>query len=265
MTLSTSGYTVGNNMPLNHARILWSPISGTITADGTGGNLAANDFTNQRWAAGTLAANWTLVTAANANVDTVFIAAHNLGSTGSTVLVQTAATVGGAFTTRATIVPTDDSAIAVMINNAGVPYVIRELRIRVTGSSPDVSIGIIRAGVALQMQRPVFGGVQPIGLTRLVETRHSISETGQWLGRTIQRQARSTTMEWAHLEAAWYRANFEPFSLALPQTPFGLIQNPLRMPESVAWCWTDQTPQPTNMGIRDLMSVSLTMTGLLDT
>ena len=265
MTLSTSGYTVGPNQPLNHARILYAPIAGTITADGADGDLAANDFTSQKWACGTLPADWTLVTAANASVDTVFIAAHNLGSTGSTVIIKTAATVGGAFTTRATVVPADDSAIAVMINSGGTPYVIREIQIEITGASDAAKIGIIRAGVALQMQRPVFGGVRPIGLNRLVETRHAISETGQWLGRTIQRQASRTTMDWQNLSAAWVRSDFRPFSLALPQTPFGFVQNPLRMPESVAWCWTDQAPAPENMGVRDLMSVSLEITGLLET
>lgn len=263
MTLSISGYTVGSNFPLNHARILYSPISGTVTASGSNGGFAQTDFTFQRWACGTLPANWTLVAAANVLVDTVFIAAHNLGSTGSTVLIQTASTLGGAFTTRATVVPTDDSAIAVMINNAGSPYSIREIRIRVTGASAAAQIGIIRAGVALQMQRPVYAGTMPIGLSRMVETRHSMSETGQWLGRTVQRQARRTSMNWMHLEAAWYRANFEPFSLSLPQSPFGLIQNPSKMPESVAWCWTDAAPMPETMGIRDLMSVSLEITGYL--
>lgn len=264
MTLSLSGYSQGANRPLNHARILYAPIIGTVTAGGVDGVLAANDFTWQRWAPGALPASWTVVTPAAANVDTVFIAAHNLGSTGTTVLVETAATAGGAFTTRATIAPTDDSAIAVMINNAGVPYSVRELRLSLSGASAGVKIGIIRAGVALQMEQPVFGGIKPIALNRLVESRHSISETGQWLGRTIQRQATRTEMPWAHLSSAWYRANFAPFARALPQTPFGLIQNPLRMPESVAWCWTDEAPAPENMGIRDLMQVSLQITGFLE-
>jgi hypothetical protein len=263
MTLSTSGYTVGPNEPLTHARILYAPIAGTITADGADGGLAANDYTNQRWTAGTLPANWTLVTGANAEVDTVFIAAHNLGSTGSTVAVQTAATVGGAFTTRATVTPTDDSTIAVMINSGSAPYVIREIRIAVTGSSGDVQVGIIRAGVALQMERAVFGGVTPLGLNRVVETRQSISETGQWLGRTVQMQAQRTSMGWQHLSSTWYRANFQPFALSLPHQPFGLIQNPLRMPESVGWCWTDQSPSPSNMGVRDMMSVQLDITGFI--
>lgn len=262
MTLSTSGYTVGSNEPLTNARILWQPITGTVTATGTDGNLAANSYTFQRWALGATTGTWTIQTAADADVDTVFIAAHSLA--GATILIQTAATAGGAFTTRATITPTDNSTIAAMFNNAGAAYVVREVRVSISGAPETATVGIIRAGKALQMQQAVFGGIQPIGLTRAVETRHSMSETGQWLGRTIQRQARRTSMPWTHLTAAWYRANFEPFSLALPQTPFGLIQNPARMPESVAWCWTDQTPQPENMGVKDLMSVTLDITGFLE-
>jgi hypothetical protein len=264
MTLSQTGYTLGANRPLNHARILWSPITGTITGGGANAALAGNDYTFQRWTPGTLPASWTIQTAANAQVDTVFIAAHNLGSTGTTITVDTSDTTGGAFITRATIVPTDNDTIAVMINNAGTPYTIRRVRISLTGASSAVQIGIIRAGVALQMEQAVFGGIKPIGLSRAVETRHSQSETGQWLGRTIQRQASLTEMPWEHLTSAWYRANFAPFAQALPQTPFGLIQNPLRMPESVAWCWTDSAPVPENMGMRDLMRVSLPIIGFLE-
>lgn len=264
MTLSTTGYTVGANRPLNCARILWNPIQGAVTAGGVNGDLAANSYTFQRWTPGTLPASWTIQTAADAQVDTLFIAAHNLGSTGTTITVETSDTTGGAFTIRATIVPTDNDTIAVMFNNAGTPYTIRRVRISLTGASSAVQIGIIRAGVALQMEQAVFGGIKPIGLSRAVETRHSQSETGQWLGRTVQRQASLTEMPWEHLTAAWYRANFAPFALALPQTPFGLIQNPLRMPESVAWCWTDSAPVPENMGMRDLMRVSLPIIGFLE-
>lgn len=259
MTLSTSGYTVGSNRPMSCARILWKAIAGTITAGGTNGALAANDFTNQRWFCGALPANWTLDTAANEPLDTVFIDAHNLA--GRTVAIQTASSIGGAFTTRATITPTDNRAIAVMLNNAGAPYVVRRLRLVVSGSGSDAQIGIIRAGVALQMQRPLYGGIKPIELNRKVVTRHQITESGQWAGRTIQRVALESTMDWPYLTADWYRSTFEPFAQALPQTPFALIQNPLRMPESVAWCWTDDVPEPENMGILNFMQVSLKITG----
>lgn len=263
MTLHTSGYTLGSNQPLNHARILWSPLAGTVTGGGTDPALAANDYTFQRWTLGTLPATWTLETAADAEVDTLFIAAHNLA--GQTVTVETSSTTGGAFTTRATVNPTDNSTIAVMFNTgAGAAHVIRRVRITASGAATDVQIGIIRWGKALQMTQAVFSGVKPIGLSRAVETRHAISETGQWLGRTIQRQASMSQMDWAHLDDAWYKATFQPFALSLPQAPFGLIQNPLRMPESVAWCWTDAAPAPEYMGLRNLMQVSLPVTGFLE-
>ena len=46
MTLDVSGYTLTGNQPLNRARILWQPLTGTVTAGGTDGALAANEFTN---------------------------------------------------------------------------------------------------------------------------------------------------------------------------------------------------------------------------
>lgn len=296
MTLSTTGYTVGgNNRPLNCARILWQSITGAVTGAGTTPELAANDFTNQRWFPGALPAAWTLQAAADAQVDTVFIAAHNLGSTGSTVTIATGDSIGGAWVDRATVAPTDNSPIAVMFNLArawflaggtfdtagewrddvaypigsdasltAVPFTVRRVRVTISGASASTQIGIIRAGVALQMEQPFFGGISPIGFSRAVETRHSISETGQWLGRTVQRQAAVGEMSWQHLSGDWYRANFAPFAAALPQSPFGLIQNAARMPESVAWCWTDAVPIPRNMGVLDYLEVSMSVTGLLE-
>jgi hypothetical protein len=265
MTLSTSGYTVGSNRPLTHARILWAPITGAVTADGAGGDLAANDYTWQRWTADTYPASWTITTDANADVDTLFIAGHNLGSVGATVVVATSTITSGLVVSRATVVPTDDSTIAVMFSQStGAPHVVRRVRVTISGGTGPAQVGIIRAGKALQMEQPVFGGVRPIGLNRVIETRAAISETGQWLGRTIQRRALSTEMVWEHLRAAWYRANFEPFARVLPVRPFGLIQNPARMPESVAWCWTDAAPKPSNMGVRDFMTVELPITGFLE-
>jgi len=32
----------------------------------------------------------------------------------------------------------------------------------------------------------------------------------------------------------------------------------------VAWCWTDESPRPVNMGVRDFMSVELPITGFLE-
>lgn len=239
-------YTNGANQSLRHARILWSFLAGTVTADGTNGSYAANDYTAQRWTLNAGSQNWTLQTAANANIDCVVIAAHNLA--GKTVTISTAATAGGAHTTRASIVPTDNSTIMALFNNAGVPHVVREYRVNVSDGT-GIAVGIIRGGVALQMPVPIFGGFRPINLNRMTEARQQFSETGQWLGRTSQRKLIAATYEWEHLDAAWYLANFEPFAQTLPLSPFAIAGNPLRMPQDVAWGAVNRDVAPENTGV----------------
>lgn len=258
-TLISSGYTVANNRPLDRARILWDPIVGTVTADGTNGNLATNDFTNQRWSLAAGVNLWTLQTASNVSLDCVFIAAHNLA--GKTVKLYTSNDTVSAMVLRATFVPADNEAICILLNNAGAAYVIRRFRIEVDDGT-NVKVGIIRGGVALQMQEAVHGGLKPIHLNRVTENQHRRSENGQWLGNIEKLKYYKTSITWEHLFRDWYETNFEPFSLVLPNRPFGLVVNAVTMPKAVAWCWTNQNPEPENMGGgTPWLTVSLDITG----
>lgn len=260
MTLSTTGYAVGSNEPLNHARILWDMLDGAVTGDGADPSFAANDYTAQRWTLAAGANDWTLTLAAAADVDTVFISAHNLS--GRTVVISTSPDLVTAYTTRATIVVPDNSTIAALFNDgSGNAISARRININFSEGTGNV-VGIIRAGEALQMQRSFYGGYAPIRLNRVTEGQQSFSETGQWIGRTEKRRALSTGYSWSHLTAAWYRANFDPFAQTLPLKPFGIVGNPSRMSEDVAWAWVQDDPAPSNMGINDLMQVSLNVTGL---
>jgi len=259
MTLNLAGYTVGANEPLTNARILYAPITGAVTADGTNGDLATNNYTAQRWAAAAGANDWELETASAADVDTVFISAHNLS--GRTLTVSTSPDLVTAYTSRASFTVPDNSTIAIMFTDgSGDPISTRRLKVSLNEGEGNL-VGVIRAGVALQMTTPFYGGYNPIRLNRVTEGEQQFSETGQWLGRTEKRRALSTSYTWRHLTAAWYRSDFDPFAQTLPLNPFGIIGNPLRMPEDVAWAWTQSDPAPANMGIRDLMEVSLQVTG----
>ena len=149
MTLITAAYTVAENEPLNHARILWDMKPGTASGGGTNPELAANDYTAQRWDSGGSAA-WTFQFNSNQPVDTFVIAAHNLA--GRTVVIGTSAATSGAFTTRASFTPQDNTPIFVMAStSAGLPFDTRRYQVAVGGAA---QIGIIRAGLALQMQQP---------------------------------------------------------------------------------------------------------------
>ena len=265
MTLSLAGYTVGANQPLNRARILWSSLTGIYTSSAGGmPDWAATDFTSQRWMPTDFVGSrsWNVEYPVDSLVDMVILAAHNLSTASTQVNLQYSTTTGGAFVgIGGTIVPTDNSAIAWLISDgSGNPLTIRRLRIVLTNPT-GAQVGIVRSGVALQMQRPVYGDHAPLGLSRKKELAAPISETGAWLGRKVQKVSLEAPINWTRLEAAWYRANFEPFAKVLPDQPFGLIMNPSEMPESVAWCWTDSDPAPMNKGGRDLMTVSLNITG----
>lgn len=260
MTVNTVGYTVGANQPLNHARILWDMIGGGITATGVNGIFAANDYTAQRWMLSSGFNFWGFLTASNLIVDCVVIAGHNLS--GKTITVSTSPDVSGGFTMRATIVPPDNSPIMVLFNSAlGAPLVVRQVYLNVLDAAADSNVAIIRAGVALQMPIPIYGGHKPIGQNRVTEGQHLFSETGQWLGRTAKRLAQTSSYAWNHVKSDWYAANFEPFAKTLPLKPFAIAGNPLRMPEDVGWCFTNSDIDVAKMGVLDHVEFSLNVTG----
>lgn len=260
--LDLTGYTLGSNQPLTNARILWDFAAGDISGTGQP-ELAANDYTHQRWQPDDGAtADWTVEFDAATPIDMVLIAAHNLSGACSGISIATQASAGGAWTTRATLTqPTDDRTIVAMFNTgAGAVISAWGLRVRLS-TAAGATVGIIRAGQALQMTQPVLAGVAPLGLNRRREMVQTLSERGAFLGRTEKYWHEATTMQWQHLKADWYRSTFEPFARVLPRQPFGLVQNPLRMPESVGWCWTNDNPAPEYMGLKGYMQVSLGVTG----
>jgi hypothetical protein len=384
MTINTAGFTLGSNQPLNHARILYAPLTGTVSGDGTTPAYAANDYTSQRWQLAPGGNTWTLLTPEQSGLDCIFIAAHNLagkivtissaltsdalgpelvtngtfdtnttgwtagntatlasvsgeleitnGNLGSasqsvTVVVgrtyRVTATVTdgtaaagfdigtpgdadayGAFTagavstdivaTDTTLILTayvnsavaaetalfddisvklvddytqhfsgtiaDNSTFCALFNNSGTPYTVRRVKVTVNDGT-DVAIGIIRAGTALQLPIPLYGGHRPLNLNRVTEAQQSFSETGQWLGRIIKRRAVTTAYEWEYLTASWYDTNFEPFAKTLPLQPFCIAGNPSKIVTDVGFVWTDRDVEPANMGVKDYRSVSLNVTG----
>ena len=259
MTLNLDGYTVGGNFPLTHSRILWQPVTGTVVADGTNGIYATNDYTSQRWALAAGSNDWVLTLSAAAGVDMVMIAAHNL--TGRTVTISTSPDLVTAYTLRATVTPTDNSAIAALFNDDGEPISARRIKVNID-EGDGFNIGVIRAGVALQMPQPFYAGHTPIRYNRMTEGEQQISETGQWLGRVVLRRSISSGYEWSHIKLAWYRENLEPFFQSLPQTPFGIVGNPEKMTDDVAWGWSDSDPKAEIMGIKSYMQVGFSVSGL---
>jgi hypothetical protein len=134
-------------------------------------------------------------------------------------------------------------------------------RLRLVGPSVP-TIGVIRMGKALEMERPLYGGHTPISLARNTVIRPNISERGQWLGRSIIRSGASGSWNWTHLTAAWVRRYLQPFITAARTRPFFIAWRPEAFPAEAGYCWTTKDLSAANMGRRDFMSFQLDAEGL---
>jgi len=106
------------------------------------------------------------------------------------------------------------------------------------------------------MERPIYGGHAPIKFARQTILRSNYSETGEYLGRTKQRTYLSTSFAWNNLTAAWIRSNWEDLQKGIEAEPFWIAWRPTTFGD-VGFCQVDEVPIPQNIGVRDLMSVSM--------
>lgn len=253
-----SGYTLpGADMPLTHARIAHSLnwlSGGTVTASTTATDAFANGPTNtltyERWTPTADPSTWEYDHGSSVECDYCCVGAHTLGTVGATLGVEYHnGTTWVSICSEA--VTTDEPVMAIFE-----PITAQRWRLNISGGIPD--IGVIKFGTALQMPRPVYGGHVPIFFARQTEMRSNISETGEDLGRTVQRRFRATSIDWQHITATWMRANWGVLQRAIESEPFFIAWRPGTFGD-VALCQVDQVPIPQNMGVRDLMAVSMSM------
>lgn len=255
-----SGYTLpGGAQPLTHARVAHSlnwVSGGTVSASSTASDYFAdgpdNSLTYEKWQPSALPATWANDFGAANTFDYCVIAAHDMGTQGNTLEVQ--AFDGGVWTdlVPATVI-TNDMPIFCIFS----PQNDTQARIRITNGS-EPTIGFVKFGSALQMQRPLYGGHAPLDLSRMTVLRSNYSETGEFLGRTKQRSYAQTNFAWSNLTAAWVRSNWRTFQKAVEAEPFVIAWRPETFSE-VGFCQTDAVPVPSNQGVRDLMSVEMSV------
>lgn len=136
---------------------------------------------------------------------------------------------------------------------------------RVVLTGDNMVISAFKVGKALAMQRAIYGGHTPILLNPSVVTRPNLSETGQFLGSSVKRKGFSTSFAWENLKASWYRDNFDLFVKSYPQAnPFFIAWRPLTFQKEVAYCLATGNISPSNIGVKDFMSVSMNVEGFAD-
>jgi hypothetical protein len=230
-----AGTDITPSFPLNHARILSSnKLEGYSSVSSDVGGVALNALKRNTWEKWrpTAAGYFKVVLNSAQTVDTVCIGAHNMGSRGFTISPQYRETDGGPLLQFAGArTPSKDSAIMFHRSSA---VNVKVLEIYVSNGT-NGEIGYISAGLALQMQRPMFNGHQPYTDSDVTEYYSNRTESGEIIGKQIRRKGYETTYEWNNISDEWYRVYFAPFKEAIKTKPFFVAWNLLEYPDDVAF------------------------------
>lgn len=244
--LLSSGGTGTADQPLGHARIAHSGnwlTGGTVAASSTATGYFAdgpnNSLTYEKWQAnGSTFATWAYTHTGAAECDYCVIAAHNLGTASVTVDVQ--AEISATWTTLVSFTPTDDEPIMALFE----PRTQTKWRLRLVYSGDEPTIGVIKFGKALQMERPIYNEYTVPNFARQTILRSTYSESGEFLGRTKQRTYLEIPLRWSIISRSWADTNWYPAIKAMESEPFFIAPIPDSRDDVIFGQTTGALPAP---------------------
>lgn len=240
---------------LRNARIGYANLLTASTTTEAEKMLIPNTYERYRPTAGAKTVKFQM--SASASINFVGIAAHNAATQdgGVDVTVEYAVTVGGALTEIEVVDFVDNGAVMLLFT----AVTAQEIAITFNATTLGLEFGIIYAGLALEMQRPILGGVNPINLNSKTEFQSAMSETGQFLGRTITNEGLESSFSWRHLDDQWVRDNFMTFVQSAKRFPFFLKFRPDLYEESAFGFTTNDVALSYMGGGSKLMTASFNM------
>ena len=252
-------------LPARNSRIGHRTWTRGLMASDVTASSAQDDFpadaplrpdTFERWRPTSTSATWEVDLGSAQPVSYVGIAAHTLGESNASVLVEYSQDGGETWQQFSARAPGDDRAIMFLANE------VAARNWRLTFESQAIfEVGVIYLGPVLVMQRPIYGGHTPVLLSRTTTIRTSRSRSGQFLGQDFRRRGYQTSASFSNLEPAWLRREFEPFIEDARIYPYFFAWRPTTYPREVAYVWTADDIAPQNSGTRELMDVSWDMVG----
>lgn len=159
------------------------------------------------------------------------------------------------------VVPPDDAPL-MFFNDLTLA---RFLRYTFDASTPsDVlpQLAVCYAGIALAMERAIYGGHTPMTMSRKTERYQAFSRGGQFLGQNFRRHGVEGEARYMNLTADWVREYFDPFVKAARQFPFFYAWRPETFSRESVFVWATDDIRPSNMGKRNLMQVAWGMDGV---
>lgn len=257
MTLEIETGATDTGKPLVLYQNIFETGSVTVsseTDDGDGAN-ALEDTTFDFWVAGAATANISVDYGSSVACDCLGVAAHELGSTGATIAVQTSTDGVTYSTTVASVSPLTDETLIVIFPQVSARY----WRVLVTDG--PAAIGVIKLGKRLVIDGGVLSGHLSIDHGVRVELLNSTSTNGQFLQNRIRRKGARTTVDFGLLDRDFVDNDMAVFEAHYNSgRTFFFAANPSFMPKNIGYCWrpenaSELAPQYEEGG--ELMSVSM--------
>lgn len=262
-TLPGSDYTQDNPLVGYDNRATVDNLATTTEdADNPAINLA-NENTAQVWKGGAPSSppadEYLTVTGDLSTADYIGIAVPNFSAAGVAVSIEELA---GSPPTWVEIiepnVPEDDGTLIFRF----APGARSGLRVRLQPGTDVPSAAVLFVGTLLILERRLYVGHAPLGLSSEVTSSIGMAEGGAFLGKVLIGEKFSTSVSLQNLTPAWVRASLKPFLAAAKTLPFFFAWRPDQYPGETGFCWLTSAPRPTNQSPNGLMSVSFDMDGI---
>jgi hypothetical protein len=233
MTLKIETGTPNTTRPTLLFRNLLAEYTVTFSSQETGaeGLNCLEDTTFDFWRPTNALATASFDAETSVAADFIGIAAHDVGTNGATIQVQSS-TDNVNWTTRATVSPLTDETIVALFPEISARY----WRVRLTNAI--ASYGVIKLGKRLVIEGGLISGHVSIDHARRVELLTNNSMSGQFLGNRPLRIGAETELNFGFLETTFVDTQMATFERHFNNGgTFFYAGSPATLPRDIGYCW----------------------------
>jgi hypothetical protein len=222
---------------LDLPRIGWRTITGTASASGSAAGYdpdrAQGQQTYDGWRPDAIPARWIINAGSSVTADYMAVGAHTLAG----CTVQPERWNGSAWVAIAsTVVIADNTAILWLFP----PVAATQFALRITaGPATMPTMGHIRFGQVLMLPRQATYTGDPIDEGERITLRQNLSETGEYLGATVEGNGLQFSVSVDHLPEIFRQVDWRAFRRwAESGNTFFVAPKPGAYPKEVAYAWS---------------------------
>ena len=187
-------------------------------------------------------------------VDYFAVAGHNLTDVGASIKLQYSTNSGSTWNDATTAASGIDNRI--IFKSFGV-ITASYWRVLVNAPTSVASIGIVAFGNRLDLQRGFPSGFTPAALARENEYQTSMSENGQFIGRSVSRKIYNGKFNLRNLTPEWVRNYWEPFIDHAETKPFFISWDTSSHSDEAVFAWIKDGYTPPSYATTTTMQVQL--------